>query len=113
VGRIARDDAGLFLSGVVIDVIDRHTRDVPAHAQHPVPTTGGDTILRIPPNGCDDRQLIIDTCRNVAAAYVETQHLPDAQRREAIAKRLSSLNTADTNEVNPDRGKIFEFKTLA
>ena len=79
----------------------------------PVPTTGGDTILRIPPNGCDDRQLIIDTCRNVAAAYVETQHLPDAQRREAIAKRLSSLNTADTNEVNPDRGKIFEFKTLA
>jgi hypothetical protein len=78
-----------------------------------VPTCGGDTILRIPADGGDDRQRIVDTCRLVAAAYVETQHLTDAARREAITARLASLNTADPTLVNPDHGKIFEFKSVA
>ena len=78
----------------------------------PVPTTGGDTILRIPPNGGDDRQLILEACRAVAAVYVETQQLPDALRREAITQRLAALNTADPSAVNPDHGKMFEFKSV-
>ena len=79
----------------------------------PVPTTGGDTILRIPPNGGDDRELILEACRAVAAVYVETQHLPDAQRRAAITQRLASLNTADPSAVNPEHGKMFEFKSVS
>jgi len=78
----------------------------------PVPTTGGDTILRIPPNGGDDRELILEACRAVAAVYVETQQMPDAQRRAAITQRLAPLNTADPEAVNPDHGKIFEFKSV-
>jgi nitrite reductase/ring-hydroxylating ferredoxin subunit len=79
----------------------------------PVPTTGGDTILRIPAHGGDDRQLIVDACRAVAAVYVETQQLPDAERREAITRKLSLLNTADPSMVNPVHGKVFEFKAVA
>lgn len=84
-------------------------RDGPA-----VPTMGGDTILRIPAReGRDDRQFILETCRTVAQAYVQTQRLPDAERRAAIASRLVHLNTADPDAVNPDHGKVFEFKTVA
>ena len=80
----------------------------------PLPTVGGDTILRIPAQpGRDDRQLILDTCRTVADAYLQTQDLPDAERRAAISARLAHLNTADPGVVNPDHGKIFEFKTVA
>lgn len=77
-----------------------------------VPTMGGDTILHIPRTAGDDREMIAQVCREVARAYVETQDLPDAQRREAITQRLQHLNTADPTEVNPDHGKIFEFKTV-
>jgi hypothetical protein len=77
-----------------------------------IPTTGGDTILRIPANGGDDRQLIREVCQKVAQAYMDTQLLPDAERRAAITALLAPLNTADPNEVNPDHGKIFEFKTV-
>jgi putative component of toxin-antitoxin plasmid stabilization module len=77
-----------------------------------VPTMGGDTILHIPRTTGDDRELITQVCREVARAYVETQDLPDAQRREAITQRLQHLNTADPGEVNPEHGKIFEFKTV-
>jgi hypothetical protein len=48
----------------------------------------------------------------VAQAYIDTQLLPDAERRAAITALLAPLNTADPNEVNPDHGKIFEFKTV-
>ncbi len=78
-----------------------------------IPTTGGDTILRIPANGGDDRQLIREVCQKVAQAYTNTQLLPDAERRDAITALLAPLNTADPNEVNPEHGKIFEFKTVA
>jgi len=81
-------------------------------AEMPVPTVGGDTILRIPVEEGDDRQRIAEICRKVAEAYVQTQHLPDAQRRAAIAERLAPLNTADPTEINPDHGKIFEFKSV-
>jgi nitrite reductase/ring-hydroxylating ferredoxin subunit len=77
-----------------------------------IPTTGGDTILRIPADGGDDRQLILDACRAIAAVYIETQQLPDAERRDAITRRLAPLNTADASMVNPDHGKIFEFKSV-
>ena len=78
-----------------------------------IPTTGGDTILRIPANGGDDRQLIREVCQKVAQAYIDTQLLPDAERRDAISRILAPLNTADPTEINPDHGKIFEFKTVA
>ena len=78
-----------------------------------IATMGGDTILRIPADGRDDRQLILDACRKVAAVYIETLGMTDAQRRQVIATRLAPLNTADPGVVNPDHGKIFEFKTVA
>jgi nitrite reductase/ring-hydroxylating ferredoxin subunit len=61
----------------------------------PVPTFAGDTVLRIPkvPGG-DDRKLILETSRRMAAAYVEFQHLPLAERRAAIEQALRPLNVA-------------------
>jgi nitrite reductase/ring-hydroxylating ferredoxin subunit len=79
----------------------------------PVPTFGGDTILRIPRAGDDDVALIASVCKAVAVAYEETAHLPDEARRAAIAQRLAPLNQGDVDGVNPDRGKVFEFKALA
>jgi hypothetical protein len=52
-------------------------------------------------------------CKAVAVAYEETAHLPDEARRAAIAQRLAPLNQGDVDGVNPDRGKVFEFKALA
>ena len=78
-----------------------------------IPTMGGDTILRVPRTNQDDRQLILDLCRKVAAAYTETMHLPDGERRAAITAMLVPLNTADATQLNPDHGKLFEFKTVA
>jgi nitrite reductase/ring-hydroxylating ferredoxin subunit len=78
-----------------------------------VPTVGGDTVLHIPRGDGDDRELILRVCREVARAYVETQHLDDAERRAAITQRLAPLNVGDPSEVNPDHGRIFEFKTVA
>lgn len=78
-----------------------------------IATMAGDTILRIPLNPeQDDREMILHICRAVAAALMETRHLPDSERRAAMHDRLVGLNTADASEVNPDHGKIFEFKTL-
>jgi hypothetical protein len=77
-----------------------------------VPTVGGDTILRIPRQD-DDAALIGDVCARIVAAYRESEHLPDEARREAIGRRLAPLNQGDATEVNPDRGKVFEFKTVA
>lgn len=79
-----------------------------------VPTMAGDTILRIPASeGQDDRELIQQVCRAIAAAYVQTQFLPDAARRAAVEARLAPLNTADPSVLNSEHGKIFAFKTLA
>jgi hypothetical protein len=78
-----------------------------------IPTVGGDTILRIPRQEGDDADLIRDVSRKIAAAYVETEALADGERRAAIAGRLATLNQGGTDDINPERGKIFEFKTLA
>jgi hypothetical protein len=86
-------------------------RPVALNGSH-VPTYGGDTILHIPPKGGDDRELILDVSRKIAAAYIEFQDLPDAARRAAIDSRLAPLNVGDPGAVNPDRGKIFEFKPV-
>jgi len=77
-----------------------------------IPTYAGDTILRIPAGEGDDRALIVEVSRKIAEAYQRFDDLPDEQRRAAIAAALAPLNTGDTEEVNPDRGKVFEFKTL-
>ncbi len=77
-----------------------------------VPTYGGDTILHVPLKGGDDRELILEVSRKIAAAYIEFQDLPDATRRAAIDSRLAPLNVGDPGAVNPDRGKIFEFKPV-
>jgi hypothetical protein len=84
----------------------------PTPSNGSIPTCGGDTILRIPKRDGDDNALIADVSRKIAAAYVEFEHLADEDRREAIGRRLAPLNEGDTSEINPDRGKIFEFKTL-
>src|SRR5205823_3457616 len=86
-------------------------RPEPANGTH-VPTMGGDTILRIPANGGDDAQLILDTSRAIAAAYVEFQDLPDEARRQAITQRLAPLNIGDSTAINPSHGKLFEFKSV-
>ena len=77
-----------------------------------VPTYGGDTILHIPAGGADDTAILRDVSRKVFEAYVEFQDLPDEARRVAIARRLVPLNVGDTAAVNPDRGKLFEFKPV-
>lgn len=60
-----------------------------------VPTFAGDTVLHIPKvAGGDDRALILETSRRMAAAYVEHQHLPLEARRAAIAEVLGPLNVA-------------------
>ncbi len=57
-----------------------------------VPTFAGDTIVRIPKGAGDDRALILETSRRVAAAYLAHKDLPDAERRAAIARDLAPLN---------------------
>ena len=77
-----------------------------------VPTYGGDTILHIPADGGDDRALIVEVSRKIAAAYIEFENLPDAERRAAIAERLAPLNVGSADAVNPERGRMFEFKAV-
>lgn len=60
----------------------------------PVPTYAGDTILRIPRGEGDDRALILETSRRLAAVYLEFAHLPVLERRRAIAQALGPLNVA-------------------
>ena len=84
---------------------------VPGNGGH-VPTYGGDSILHVPATVGDDTALILDLSRKVAEAYIEFQDLPDQARRDAIARRLAPLNVGDTEAVNPDHGKVFEFKTV-
>ena len=59
-----------------------------------VPTFAGDTILRVPRSANDDRRLILETSRRIAASYVKFAALPDAERRAAIAGELAPLNVA-------------------
>ena len=86
-------------------------RPVPGSGGH-VPTYGGDTILHVPATNGDDTALILGLSRKVAEACIEFQDLPDQARRDAIARRLTPLNVGDTEAVNPDHGKVFEFKTV-
>ena len=60
----------------------------------PVPTYAGDTILRIPRGDGDDRALILETSKRLAAVYQEFAHLPVLERRRAIAEALGPLNVA-------------------
>jgi nitrite reductase/ring-hydroxylating ferredoxin subunit len=59
-----------------------------------VPTFAGDSIVRVPRVPGDDRAVILETSRKVAAAYVAHKDLPDAERRAAIARDLAPLNVA-------------------
>jgi hypothetical protein len=77
-----------------------------------VPTYGGDTILHIPPTGGDDTELILEVSRKVYSAYIEFQDLPDEARRAAIAEKLTPLNVGQPPDVNPDRGRVFEFRNV-
>ena len=40
----------------------------------------------------DDRAVILETSRKIAAAYVAHKDLPDAERRAAITRDLAPLN---------------------
>lgn len=57
----------------------------------PIPTYGGDTVLRIPPNGGDDRALL----RAVGRAVMETQFAAEDQvgavRDQAVIEDLKSI----------------------
>ena len=48
--------------------------------------------MRVPKAAGDDRELILETSRRIAAAYVDHKDLPDAERRAAIARDLAPLN---------------------
>ncbi len=63
-------------------------------AAGPIPTFAGDTIVRVPKVPGDDRKVILETSRKIAAAYVAFRDLPDAERRAAIARELAPLNVA-------------------
>ena len=81
-----------------------------------MPTYGGDTILHIPKtvsgDSGDDNAFVLAISKKIFAAYVEFQDLPDEARPAAITKALAPLNVGAPPEVNPDRGRIFEFKPV-
>jgi len=63
-------------------------------AAGPIPTFAGDTIVRVPKAPGDDRRVILETSRKIAAAYLAFKDLSDADRRAAIARELAPLNVA-------------------
>lgn len=61
----------------------------------PIPTFGGDTMLRIPPQeGRDDGAVLKDIAHKVAAIYVGADHLSGAARRDMIVANLKDYEAS-------------------
>jgi hypothetical protein len=56
-----------------------------------IPTYAGDTVLRVAPAPGEERKLILEVSRKVAAVYMGGDHLRGAERYEFIEKSLGTL----------------------
>lgn len=62
------------------------------HFPNPVPTYGGDTVLRMPMKTNDDTQFITDMSKRLADVYRSGDGIPDyAARRQHIIAGLKAL----------------------
>jgi phenylpropionate dioxygenase-like ring-hydroxylating dioxygenase large terminal subunit len=61
------------------------------HWPNPVPTYGGDTVLRLPPNGSDDGATLQRVGQAVMEAQFEAEGLTGAARDEAVIARLKRI----------------------
>ncbi len=61
------------------------------HWPNPVPTYGGDTVLRLPPNGSDDGATLQRIGQAVMEVQFEAEGLTGAARDEAVIARLKQL----------------------
>ena len=65
------------------------------HADGPVPTYGGDTVLHVPTRvGADDRKRLRDIAQAVVAAHFEADHLQGAERIAFVERRLKEIEAA-------------------
>jgi nitrite reductase/ring-hydroxylating ferredoxin subunit len=59
----------------------------------PVPTYGGDTILRVPPTNMDDATLLTELSHKIAAIYQSADALTGQARIDAIRSELKALES--------------------
>ena len=69
-----------------------------ANMPSPVPTYGGDTVLRAPMRSNDDRKWMSDLSKRVAEIYRSGDMLPGEERRGTIRAGLAALE-AEMNEL--------------
>ncbi len=65
-----------------------------SHWQNPVPTYGGDTVLRIPPNGHDDSALLNDIGERVMQIQYDAEGLSGDARDQNVIAALKSLEAS-------------------
>ena len=58
---------------------------------NPIPTYGGDTILRVPMRNTDDRQLITDVSNRVADIYQAGDAYQGADREAFVIRELKAF----------------------
>ena len=58
---------------------------------NPVPTYGGDTVLRMPPTGGDDRALLLEVGERVMQIQFEAESLPGAERDRIVIEAFKRL----------------------
>jgi len=86
VRRQIREDIRKVAAGKKIDTL--------ASLGNPLPTYGGDTVLRIPPRNADDRQLVSEISHKVAAIYRSGDAYQGRDREEFIIRELKKLETS-------------------
>ena len=62
-----------------------------ANVTNPIPTYGGDTVLRAPMRSNDDRKWMSDLSKRVAEIYRSGDMLPGEERRSTIRAGLAAL----------------------
>ena len=66
---------------------------VAAGGPHPVPTYGGDTVLRLPPRGGDEREWLRELGERFMQIQYEAEDLPEAERVQRVIDALKLLET--------------------
>jgi hypothetical protein len=61
------------------------------HWQNPIPTYGGDTVLRIPQNGQDDSALLLEAGDRVMQIQFDAEALTGEARDSSVIEALKSL----------------------
>jgi hypothetical protein len=62
--------------------------------QNPVPTYGGDTVLRLPASGPDDAALLAEVGERVMQIQFEAESLTGAERDAQVIEQFKSLEAA-------------------